>query len=366
MRILMSADTVGGVWNYALELARGLCRAGDEVVIAALGGRMSAAQAAAAAAVPGLTVRDSDFPLEWMDSPWQGLAEAGAWLAELAAEARPDLVQLNHFAHADVPWNAPVLRVVHSCVYSWHWAVRGHAPEPERWDRYRQEVRRGLRTARMVLAPSAFMLRQAERHYGPFRDGGVIHNGRRGEDFPPRRKRNEILSAGRLWDEAKNVAALARIAPALPWPVRVAGASRHPDGGAAGMPGVELLGLLSPAELAAAYGRAAIYALPARYEPFGLSVLEAALAGCVLVLGDIPSLRELWEGAALFVPPQDEAALRDTLRWLIADPELRCVYAQRARDRAAVYGAERMVSAYRDIYRQLTDESRARPARQTG
>ncbi len=32
--------------------------------------------------------------------------------------------------------------------------------------------------------------------------------------------------------------------------------------------------------------------LPARYEPFGLSVLEAALSGCALVLGDIPSLRE--------------------------------------------------------------------------
>ena len=49
-------------------------------------------------------------------------------------------------------------------------------------------------------------------------------------------------------------------------------------------------------------GRAAIYALPARYEPFGLSILEAALSGCALVIGDIPSLREIWADAALFVP----------------------------------------------------------------
>ena len=55
---------------------------------------------------------------------------------------------------------------------------------------------------------------------------------------------------------------------------------------------------------------AAIYALPARYEPFRLEVLEAAAPGCALVLGDIASLRELWDGAALFVAPDDDRALR--------------------------------------------------------
>ena len=46
----------------------------------------------------------------------------------------------------------------------------------------------------------------------------------------------------------------------------------------------------------------------ARYEPFGLAVLEAAQAGCALVLSDIPTFRELWNGAAQFVPPGDDAA----------------------------------------------------------
>ena len=60
---------------------------------------------------------------------------------------------------------------------------------------------------------------------------------------------------------------------------------------------MRLLGSLSPRALAAWLARAAIYCLPARYEPFGLSVLEAALSGCALVLGDIPSLREIWDDA---------------------------------------------------------------------
>ena len=47
------------------------------------------------------------------------------------------------------------------------------------------------------------------------------------------------------------------------------------------------LGVLAPAELRRKLERAAIFAAPALYEPFGLGILEAAAAGCALVLGDI-------------------------------------------------------------------------------
>src|SRR5690606_25328269 len=99
MRIFMSADTVGGVWNYTLELARGLIEAGDEVVAAAMGGRLSADQRQAVAAIPGLTVHDSALRLEWMASPWTDLERAAGWLLALADTVEPDVVHLNHYAH---------------------------------------------------------------------------------------------------------------------------------------------------------------------------------------------------------------------------------------------------------------------------
>ena len=68
----------------------------------------------------------------------------------------------------------------------------------------------------------------------------------------------------------------------------------HPQGGVAALPLLEALGKLPAAEMKLWFAHAAIYCLPARYEPFGLSVLEAGLSGCALVLGDIPSLREIW------------------------------------------------------------------------
>lgn len=355
MRILMSADTVGGVWGYTLELARGLIAAGDQVVVAAMGGKLSAGQRRAVAAIPGLVVHDSDLRLEWMDNPWQDLDRAADWLLGLAADTAPDVVHLNHYAHGYLDWPAPTLVVAHSCVYSWYHAVRGWAPEP-RWIRYRDTVRRGLRAADLVAAPSMAMLAEAARFYGPFRDAHVVHNGRRPQDFPPLPKRHQILSAGRLWDDAKNIRLLTDTAPMLPWPVVVAGDTRHPDGGETVVHGARALGRLDQPAMARAYGVSAIYALPARYEPFGLSVLEAALAGCALVLGDIPSLRELWEDAALFVEPWDQDGLRHALTRLCRDAELRHAYAERARDRARQYSTDAMVESYRRVYRELKEQ----------
>jgi glycosyltransferase involved in cell wall biosynthesis len=175
--------------------------------------------------------------------------------------------------------------------------------------------------------------------------------------FRPASKENVVLAAGRLWDAAKNLAALDRAAARLPWRVYVAGDCRHPEQGFVAPRHAVALGPLAAADLAQWMGRAAIYALPARYEPFGLSVLEAAASGCALVLGDIPSLRELWEGAALFVDPDDDGALAAAIADLIAQPALGGHLGMRAMERAQRFPASRMAAAYGELYRELAATS---------
>jgi glycosyltransferase involved in cell wall biosynthesis len=116
---------------------------------------------------------------------------------------------------------------------------------------------------------------------------------------------------------------------------------------------VRQLGHLSNHQLRDWYRRAAIYALPARYEPFGLSVLEAARAGCALVLGDIASLRENWHGAALFVRPDDHQALTASIQTLINEPEARAEQARRAVARAATFTMDRSADEYLRVYESL-------------
>lgn len=348
----MTADAVGGVWSYALELCRSLGQAGVDVALATMGPPPTPEQRVATRMLGNVTLHESTYRLEWMEEPWEDVARAGDWLLALEREFGPDIVHLNGYAHATLAWRAPRLVVGHSCVLSWWHAVHGTAA-PATWDRYREAVAQGLRAADLVIAPTAAMLRALEQHYG-IAGGTVISNGREpGEVGPTTWKEECALCVGRLWDAAKNVRALVDIAPRLPWPVRVAGDVVGPDGSPAALASVELLGRRTPAQLADDYARAAIYVLPAYYEPFGLSALEAALAGCALVLGDIPSLREVWDDAALFVAPDDRAGLRAAVEDLIRAPAQRDQLASRARARAIRYSAARMCDRYLAAYQGL-------------
>jgi glycosyltransferase involved in cell wall biosynthesis len=353
-RVLMTADTVGGVFTYAATLASELARDGITVHLATMGPAARPEQRARALSVPGLVLHEGTFALEWMDDPWPEVARAGEWLLALERELRPDLVHLNGYAHGSLDFEAPVVVVAHSCVLSWWRAVLGESA-PSRYDTYRRVVRAGLRAADAVVAISRSMRTCLERHYGPLRHATVVHNG-----APPpvhtgaeTEKEPFVLSCGRVWDRAKNIEVLARAAAHVPWPVRVAGWDSNAHAG------VESLGWLGRAELDAVMDRAAIFALPALYEPFGLSALEAAQRGAALVLGDIPSQREIWGDAALHVDPTDEDAIAEAITILARSPERRAELSRRARARAALYPASKMAAGLLDVYRTAWSRRRA-------
>jgi glycosyltransferase involved in cell wall biosynthesis len=354
LRVLMTADAVGGVYPYALELARALTDAGGEVWLVTMGRKLTPGQRDDAELVPGLFVLESEYRLEWMDDPWDDVERAGEWLLGLEEGMRPDVVHLNGLVHGALPWRAPVVTVGHSCLLSWWRAVRGDEPLPPEWARYRDRARAGLRSADAVVAPSRAMLAALEEAYGPTARGRVVPNGRSPSFAAPGVKQPFAFSAGRLWDEAKNLAALDRAAARLSWRVLVAGeGGGETPGDRGGRTGATRLGPLSPQALAGWLGRAAVYALPAKYEPFGLSVLEAALAGCALVLGDIESLRENWDGLASFVHPDDDGALAAAIDALCAAPALAAEAGRRARARALELSASRMAQGYLELYGSL-------------
>ncbi len=397
MTILMTADTIGGVWTYCIELARALAAHDIRVVVATMGAPLSNSQQQEAAQAK-IQVEASDWKLEWMPEPWRDVDAAGEWLLELEKQIAPDVVHLNGYAHGVLSWRAPLLVAGHSCVLSWWRAVQNEDAPPE-WNRYREKVRAGLHAADMVVAPTQAMLDALREHYGALPRTRVIFNGRdemqfgadedaariskaddsqalaphmsthREVEVVSSEKEALILSAGRVWDEAKNIAALKRIAPRLSWPIFVAGDEACPNAESMandyratasafdlGQNGFHSLGKLQSSHLARWMKRAAIYALPARYEPFGLSALEAALCGCALVLGDISSLREVWSEAAVFVSPHDDDALVGALQNLMEDKNKRCELAQAANKRAQFFTTKSMADAYAASYRELVEK----------
>jgi glycogen synthase len=352
----MTADAVGGVWSYAVGLCR--CLPETRFVLATMGPRPDQAQRAVIRELENVTLVESDYHLEWMAEGGIDFAESRVWLIDLLRRHEVDIVHVNGYAHARLGVGCPVVVAAHSDVLSWWEAVRQCAAPPE-WAGYRERVIAGLAAATRIVAPTAAVLDDLERHYLPMASrAAVIPNGIEPTAFSALDKRPVVLAAGRMWDAAKNLTVLDAAAPGLAWPVEIAGDLEHPDGGVASFANVDLLGRLTPAKMARHLGSAEIFAAPAWYEPFGLAVLEAAAAGCALVLGDIPYLRENWDGAAVFVDPEDPTELAAAINALIANPKERTRLAAAARDRARRFTLDRMAQAYAALYREIMRNSR--------
>lgn len=354
MKILLSTDTVGGVWDYTVTLARELDAAGHEVLVAVIGEPRDERLAVLPA---GVQVVWRQYRLEWMADAAGDVEAAGEWLRGLAEVWSADIVHLNQIAYAVHDFPAPVLVVVHSDVLSWWTHVLGCEAPVEEWKGYGEWMRAGMAAADALVTPTAYQAEMVTRHYG-LPVTRVIHNGTHltpGEPEP--REGSMVLSVGRVWDRGKGVDVLDEAARLLgddAPEIHVIGEPEAPHGEAYHPKHVTAHGRVERAQVDDWMRRAAIYCAPSRYEPFGLAPLEAALHGCALVLSDIGTFRELWDGCAEFFPQGDAAALAESLRTLANDPARRARCAGAARKRAERrYTATRMAADYIELYQQL-------------
>lgn len=349
----MTADTIGGVWTYALELCRSLAAYDIEVHLATMGRALSESQWEEAEEIANLRIYESEFRLEWMDNPWEDVEAAGQWLLSLENQINPDIIHLNNYAHGNLPWTTPVVVVAHSCVLSWWEAVKKEAA-PTAWNEYRERVKAGLQAANVVVAISHSYGQVLRRLYGPFKSEVIVYNGCKASDFRSVVKKNAAFAMGRIWDEAKNLRLLEKIAGKSRYPIAIAGDQRHPvNQKTLDLQHVTLPGQLSRQEVKTALAESLIYILPAKYEPFGLSALEAAFSGCLLVLADIPTLREIWQDSALYFNPENPDSLLNQLQWIHEHPDRRKELVMKSTRRAAYFSSERMGKNYVNIYQSL-------------
>lgn len=362
MRVLITADTVGGIWTYAREMVTGLVRRGVEVTLVSFGHIPEPRQLDWMEGLRNLDFRPTAFRLEWMQDSAGDIEASFEYLLSVIRETSPDVLHLNQFCYGALEVDIPKIVVAHSDVVSWWVAVHGEVPPDSEWIRwYRETVQCGLDRATTVIAPSRWMLSQIEDYYGPRMQCSVIYNGRSPHRFNPHgAKEDMVLSVGRLWDSAKQVSLLTQ--HDCGWPVVIAGETQHPEevyrgnGARIVCEGtLELKGKQNAEQLRSLLSRAAIYAATSRYEPFGLALVEAALSRCAIIANDIPSFRELWGETACYFQTSDASSLRDAITQLRNDKVLRRQYAELAYQRARRrYTADRMVDEYLDTYATLT------------
>lgn len=348
--ILVTLDAVGGIWRYAMDLGRAATEAGLYPVFAGQGPAPSRAQWQEAAELG--PVEWSAIPLDWMAPGPEALAPVPGWLGAVADRHGAGLLHLNMPSQAvGLGRRRPIVVAHHACLATWYLAMRGTVPADLGW--HREATGAGLAAADAVLAPSAAHAAAVAACYGI---GGiaVVHNASRSPErsWSPG---HGVVAVGRWWDDGKNAAVLDAAAGRLDEQVSLIGPAQGPEGQALALRHAQALGALPHAEAIRRLGRAAVFVSPSHYEPFGLAALEAARAGRPLVLSDIPTYRELWDGAATFFDPRDEAALAAVLARLLSDAEARRRLGTAARLRAERYGAATQSAALAALWRRVLE-----------
>jgi glycosyltransferase involved in cell wall biosynthesis len=353
LRLLMTVDGVGGVWQYATDLARALGEQNVETILALLGPPPAVEQRNAARAIPGVTLVETGLPLDWLAETPEQVRLTGNRVAELARHMRADIVHLNQPAlAANAHFPVPVIAVAHSCLATWWAAVeRGPLPEDFAW---RAALHgEGLRAAALTVTPSRAFADMTQAAYDLPSLPIAVHNGRTPLLHPPAAMHDFAFTAGRLWDRGKNLATLDRAAARLGVPVKAVGPLAGPDGARVDFANLHTPGPLGEDALAGCLAARPVFVSATRYEPFGLAVLEAALAGCPLVLSDIPAFRELWGEVAMFVDPDDDWGFAEAIETLIGDTPLRLAQGEKARAVARSFTPARMANQMLGLYRQL-------------
>jgi glycosyltransferase involved in cell wall biosynthesis len=347
MRILLTTDTIGGVWTFTKELTEGLLAFGHQVALVSLARLPSASQQAWCDGTlqeyrGAFRYVALEVPLEWMDDNDISYSAAEAPLLRIAREFEPDVLHANQFCLGALPLAAAKVVTAHSDVLSWAEVCRPAGMEETPWlRRYRLLVETGLNASDAVVAPTRWMATALRRGFPVDGAVKVIVNGRTLDERERVEDRKlQAVSVGRRWDEAKNIAILDGMADAMP--VVIAGETLLGEGDA-----------LNEEEVMTLFRQSSVYVATSVYEPFGLAPLEAALCGCAVVANDIPSLREVWSDGAIYF--QDRASLRAALTELAESPLALQRAQRRSRLQAAKYSAVRMVDAYLALYAELLD-----------
>lgn len=361
MRLLITTDTVGGVWRFGVELVQGLLEAGDSVALVSFGRAPSESQSLECERLSRrwdqqFQYTPSEAPLEWMQENGRTFEEGIAALQKAAHAFGAELLHSSQYCYAAARLGIPAVVTAHSDVLSWAEACRGRPLEDSAWlRRYCALVQTGLDHAAAVVAPTKWMLCTLGNHFALSTEKRTIANG---ISIPPSlvAERNlQAVTAGRLWDEAKDISLLRSVRSNVP--LIIAGAAACEGTEATLIPDARYCGDLPQEQLWWLFSRSAIYICTSRYEPFGLAPLEAALCGCAVVARDIEPLREVWVDGAVFFSDADH--LSYLLKALTEDPVRLRRQQQLSFARARQFTSERMVADYRSLYASVMQKELA-------
>lgn len=112
-------------------------------------------------------------------------------------------------------------------------------------------------------------------------------------------------------------------------------------------------GFIDEKDKVAVFAQARVFVFPSLYEGFGIPPLEAMSQGVPVLVSDIPSLREIADGGALYASPEAVEKFAEMLYDINKDEDLRSRLIQSGRDRISFFSWEKSARQILAIFEKM-------------
>jgi glycosyltransferase involved in cell wall biosynthesis len=363
----VTKPTAAGVRRHVIDLVTGLHALGVRQGLVYSPEGADAAFWEGLERLQGMGVASFAVPMKREVDP-RGDARAGRELARLVRRLRPRVLHLHSSKAGGIGRLAALAFPRVRVVYSPHASAANLAPVYGRIERFLGHVR----TDRLVAVSASERDEIAALRYVPDRrlvrvDAGIdaadVEAGAAGPPPVPLPEGRLLVAAGRM-NEQKNPELLVEASREL--------LARFADlhvvwiGDGENREGVERM--LDEAGIRRRWtitgwvanpfpviGRAAVFALPSRYESFGYVTLEAMVLGKPVVSTAVAGSRDLVAAGetGYLVPPGEPHAFAEAVARVLRDPAHAEALGRAAAERARHFSRERMAAEVLEVYRGL-------------
>ena len=368
MRVLMTSSAERDIWQFTSLLVGQLAEHHAASVLVVVLGRLPAESNIAFLchrAHPDATVevQNLDGPLDNEEhAAADQLAVTRSALRDLARQWGAQVIHANHFSAVAAGFESiPVLLTAHGDQCSKHSLVDGESP-PQVEPGYVEMIRRSLMTASCVVAPSGFVADCLSRWFGYRGVVRVIPYA--ATPFPEAmeaERKIDVVTSGDLWAPSTNFVcfqaaaalapdlAFAAIGPLVPYGIQRTRPIAH---------SILFTGDASKAELNQMLANSKVYVSASTYDPTGVGSIQAALAGCRLLLSDSAFYRAIWGDRAAYFDARDVDSLLAGIRSLLVgmDMDMETWYTgdgPARRQAIQLHSAQHVAAAYLATYQRL-------------
>lgn len=352
LKILVTTDIANNKWDYTDILCKSLLSLQNvEIMLVTTGYSNEPRTVSYADCVnTGISVKwENNFQKFRMNNE-----NFGAYVDQVAAEFKPDIMHLNHYCD-NISYPCRKILTVHGdALNNIKWTSFNMHYYP-----YKNYIQKCLDNSDRIVATTKILAKNLLTSYEMKKQVNIIYNGISGESLEANKDGMVLLTSSKSLLKKHNLNMILQIIQRLPDDMRILVIGSKPAW--LRLPEkLEFLGNLPNEELIAYYKQASIYLALSSWDIFNMNTFYAACSGSAILACDSPIFQEFWGDSACFFDMNNYENFMRQLNNLLENKLVFEKIVQNCKNKAlSAYSIKRMGYEYLNLYKNTVSKEKS-------